>query len=236
MTYRNRNAMADDSKMVPETKNGIGTRLETVVARLGGIAQVAKTTDLSPSTLRRYINEETDVKLGDAARLCRMAGFSLEWLADGTGEPGGDIAVETEPDDYALIPGYNVQVSAGNGSAINEEQVTRKLAFRRKWLNFRGLHEKNLVVVFAKGDSMEPTISDNNTIMVDTSDNVPQDGRMYVIRVDDHLLVKRTQIVPGQGVQLISDNKDYPPMLVKLGNAETTIEFVGRVVWIGKDV
>src|SRR5690606_16082167 len=116
MTYRNRNAMTNDSKRAPEIKNGIGTRLATVVARLGGIAQVAKTTDLSPSTLRRYINEETDVKLGDAARLCRMAGFSLEWLADGTGEPG---AVETELDDYALIPGYNVQVSAGNGSAIN---------------------------------------------------------------------------------------------------------------------
>ncbi|MDO6750036.1 S24 family peptidase, partial [Gilvimarinus sp. 1_MG-2023] len=77
------------------------------------------------------------------------------------------------------------------------EEVSRKLAFRRKWLKFKGLHEKDLVVVFAKGDSMEPTISDNNTIMVDTSDTSPQDGRMYVIRVDGHLLVKRTQILPG---------------------------------------
>ena len=207
-----------------------------VVAKLGGVPSVTEKTSFKASTLHRYMNGETEIKLSDAAVLCRMAGFSLEWLAEGSGEPGSEVAAETEPDDYALIPGYNVQVSAGNGSAINEEQVTRKLAFRRKWLRFRGLHEKNLVVVFAKGDSMEPTISDNNTIMVDTSDNVPQDGRMYVIRVDDHLLVKRTQIVPGQGVQLISDNKDYPPMLVKLGNADTTIEFVGRVVWIGKDV
>ena len=90
--------------------------------------------------------------------------------------------------------------------------------------------------MFAKGDSMEPTISDNNTIMVDTSDAVPQDGRMYVIRVDGHLLVKRTQIVPGQGVQLLSDNKDYPPMLVKMIEGDESIQFIGRVVWIGKDV
>lgn len=231
MTYWNRNSMTEDSKMVPDTKNGIGTRFEVVVTRLGGVAHVAKTTDLSASTLRRYINEETDIKLGDAARLCRMAGLSLEWLADGTGDSGETQAT----DDYAYIPGYDIQVSAGNGSAIDNEQVTRRLAFRRKWLHFRGLHENHLVVVFAKGDSMEPTISDNNTIMVDTSDNTPQDGRMYVIRVDDHLLVKRTQIVPGQGVQLISDNKDYPPMLVKLSGENSSIKFVGRVVWIGKD-
>src|SRR5690606_42032194 len=70
---------------------------------------------------------ETEIKLSDAAVLCRMAGFSLEWLAEGSGEPGSEVAAETEPDDYALIPGYNVQVSAGNGSAINEEQVTRKI-------------------------------------------------------------------------------------------------------------
>ena len=228
--------MADkSSEMVPKTENEIGTRLKTIVARIGGAQAVADQTEISLSSLRRYINGDTDIKLQDASLLCSMAGVSLAWLANGEGEPSAEDKAANS-DEYAYIPGYNIQVSAGNGTSVDQEPVTRLLAFRRKWLAFRGLHEKDLAVVFAKGDSMEPTISDNNTIMVDRSDSIPQDGRMYVMRVDGHLLVKRTQIVPGQGVQLISDNKDYPPMLVKIDGSDSDLEVVGRVVWIGKDV
>ena len=90
-------------------------------------------------------------------------------------------------------------------------------------------------MVFTKGDSMEPTIADNNTLMVDTSDTDPQDGGIYVIRNDGHLLVKRTQIAPGQGVWLISDNKEYKEVLVKFDKTED-LEVIGKVVWIGKDM
>lgn len=45
----------------------------------------------------------------------------------------------------------------------------------------------------AKGDSMEPTISDNETVMVDTSERKLRNGHIYVIRNGDHLLVKRIQ-------------------------------------------
>ncbi|NMU33899.1 helix-turn-helix domain-containing protein, partial [Vibrio parahaemolyticus] len=64
--------------------------------------------------------------------------------------------------EFALIPGYRIQVSAGHG-AINGAQETpcRYLAFRRKWLTHKGFCQKDLTVVWAKGDSMHPTINDN---------------------------------------------------------------------------
>lgn len=209
---------------------------------MGGKKEFAKMIGISESQLYRYLSGDRDLKAAVALRMAKEAGVNLLWLLTGEGPMNGldvvSIASEDEErihDEYAFIPGYNIQVSAGHGTLAGSEEVSRKLAFRRKWLKFKGLNEKDLVVVFAKGDSMEPTISDNNTIMVDTSDKSPQDGRMYVIRVDGHLVVKRTSLVPGQGVLLISDNKDYPPHLVKFDGSNPDLEVVGRVVWVGKD-
>lgn len=137
--------------------------------------------------------------------------------------------------EYAMIPGYSVQVAAGAGAFPVDEQPTRRLAFRRKWLRYRGLNEKNLVLVFAKGDSMEPTISDNNTVMIDTSNKELSDGSIYVIRTDHHLIVKRVQTLLSSSILLISDNKAYQPIEVDMAKV-TDLEVIGRVVWIGKDV
>lgn len=165
-------------------------------------------------------------------------GINANWLLTGEGEmllkdarqPTGGIT-----DEFALIPGYNVEVAAGAGAFPAEEQATRKLAFRHKWLRYRGLSPDNLVLVFARGDSMEPTISDNNTLMIDTTQRDLCDGRIYVIRADGHLIVKRIQKLWNKGILLLSDNKEYKEQLVE-PNEASDLEVIGRVVWIGKDV
>ena len=226
-----------------ETVMDLAQRIRECADLCGGVGALAQKSAIPRRTLDSYLAGGSEAKWSNLCAVAKAANVNWQWLMDGTGPMTGVFVREESPsysinkeDDYAFIPGYSIQVSAGLGITTDDESVTRRLAFRRNWLKFRGLNEKELVVVFAKGDSMEPTISDNNTIMVDTSDAVPQDGRMYVIRVDGHLLVKRTQIVPGQGVQLLSDNKDYPPMLVKMIEGDESIQFIGRVVWIGKDV
>ncbi len=148
---------------------------------------------------------------------------------------GADADAINLSQEFALIPGYSVQVSTGHGAFPADEKPSRKLAFRRKWLKYRGLSEKDLVLVFAKGDSMEPTISDNNTLMIDTSQRELTDGSIYVIRTDHHLIAKRVQTLLGQSLLLLSDNKAYQPIEVKMSEA-TDLEVIGRVVWIGKDV
>ncbi|WP_084645090.1 S24 family peptidase [Oceanobacter kriegii] len=233
-----------------EELDALALRIKECANICGGIGKLSLTSGVPRRTIDYYISEGTEPKWSNLVLIANAAGVNHEWLMVGTGpklrgdyQSGVDCVKEEEPapyaadiaDEYALIPGYSIQVSAGPGALAGSEDVSRKLAFRRKWLNYKGLHEKDLVVVFAKGDSMEPTISDNNTIMVDTSDRSPQDGRMYVIRVDGHLVVKRTSLVPGQGVLLISDNKDYPPNLVKFDGNMPDLEVIGRVVWVGKD-
>ncbi|MCW4628247.1 MULTISPECIES: helix-turn-helix domain-containing protein [Marinomonas] len=142
----------------------------------------------------------------------------------------GDFLAE-----FALIPGYSIQVSAGNG-ALNIDQLepSRYLAFRRKWLKFRGFAEKDLVIVWAKGDSMESTINNNDTLVVHTGRNRPQDGHIYIFRHDDELFVKRYQSIVGAW-RLISDNAMYAPLEIKK-EEQHQFEVIGQVVHIAKDI
>lgn len=178
--------------------------------------------------------------LGDAdVELVRTVAFAIpddpDFVAALTQRLALDADAAELSQEYALIPGYSVQVAAGAGAFPIDEQPTRRLAFRRKWLRFRGLNEKDLVLVFAKGDSMEPTISDNNTLMIDTSQREFSDGAIYVIRTDHHLIVKRVQTLLGSTILLLSDNQAYQPIEVNLAEAND-LEVIGRVVWIGRDV
>ena len=198
----------------------------------------AKRCDIRESTIRGYLSGSMP-SLDKAAVLAKAAQVDLTWLATGEGQmrPNTGVAAEsTLEDEFAMIPGYSVQISTGPGAfPSSHEQPSRKLAFRRKWLRYRGLNEKDLVLVFAKGDSMEPTISDNNTLMIDTSQRELSDGSIYVIRTDHHLIAKRVQQLWNKGILLLSDNKEYKEQLVEPSEADD-LEVIGRVVWIGKDV
>lgn len=138
-------------------------------------------------------------------------------------------------EEFVLIPGYRVQVSAGHGAlAQADEAPCRHLAFRRKWLKWRGFAEKELAIVWSKGDSMEPTISNNDTLVVHLGRTRPVDGHIYVVRNDDQLWVKRLQVLPSAWL-LLSDNKHYQPIEVPK-DEQHTFEVIGQVVHISHDV
>ncbi|WP_163000650.1 S24 family peptidase [Vibrio owensii] len=138
-------------------------------------------------------------------------------------------------DEFAMIPGYSVQVSAGHGCISGKNSSpTRHLAFRRKWLKWKGFSEKDLTVVWAKGDSMHPTISDNDTLVVHLGRKEPKDGYIYVFRNGDELFVKRYQSILGSW-RLISDNSLYSPIDIPK-HEQHQFEVIGQVVHVAKDI
>ncbi|HHK6008332.1 TPA: helix-turn-helix transcriptional regulator [Neisseria subflava] len=143
---------------------------------------------------------------------------------------------EIDKDEYAYIPMYDVEVSAGNGAAAyGVAEPANHLAYRKDWLKLRGLFAKDLNCVTARGDSMEPTIHSKDTLLVDTSKNNPRDGQIYVIRSGDTLWVKRIQKQIDGSLLLISDNDTYPPMSLMLAD-HPDIQVIGQVVQISKDL
>lgn len=206
--------------------------------------------NLSPPVIKKYLEDDSTPNVERLIALAEAGGVTVEWLATGKGnkhpknisEDVSPIALptlQTSSDsflsEFALIPGYNVQVSAGWGSEGSDEaEPSRHLAFRKRWLKWRGFSEKDLVIVWAKGDSMEPVISNNNTLVINTAQKQLTDGNIFVLRNDNQLWVKRVQVRPGSWV-LLSDNSNYPPFEVPM-DEQNNFEVVGQVVHISKDV
>ena len=200
---------------------------------------------MADTTLRQYLYGRSEPNMTQLVKIARTADVNIDWLATGEGPMRGaasPMVRETAPvgrdpfdEEYALIDGYHVAVSAGHGSFNDQHQVTRKLAFRRKWLTYRQLSPDNLAVVFAKGDSMEPTIHSGDSILVDMSRNQIQDGGLFVLRLGDELYAKRLQKRVDGGVNIISDNKAGYETLAVLPHELGSLTIIGKVVWLGHD-
>lgn len=215
----------------------------------GNIRSLLSQNDLTISEFSEIIQEKVsrvnDVLTGRqrppfdmVEKILNKFNVDANWLITGTGTAadGRIIPAEVDTEEYAYVPMYDVEVSAGGGAvAYGETAPAYHLAFRCDWLSQRGLFAKNLNCVTARGDSMEPTISNKDTLLVDTSKTHPRDGQIYVIRSSDMLWVKRVQPQIDGGLLLLSDNPAYPPMELDLDN-HPDIQVIGQVVQISKDL
>ncbi|MGZ8171854.1 MULTISPECIES: S24 family peptidase [Methylobacter] len=144
---------------------------------------------------------------------------------------------ETEAvwDDFALVPVYDVQASAGHGSHVEAELQTGQLAFKKAWLREKGLKIGHLAIITAKGDSMDPTICDRDTLLVDTRVDKIIDDSIYIVQADHHLIVKRLQQAFDGSVSIISDNPRYKEQTLTSEQAKT-LKIAGRVCWYGHEI
>lgn len=139
-------------------------------------------------------------------------------------------------DDVTVIPLYDVRAAAGHGAMVDQEEVLDFRYFSSKWIR-RELHAapNDLYLINVSGESMEPSLSNGDIILVDHRDRSPAGGSVYVLRMDGHLMVKRLQLLPGGVIKATSDNPAYEPFTLKLSEMrEQDFEIIGRVVWTGR--
>ncbi|QQD22307.1 helix-turn-helix domain-containing protein [Oceanospirillaceae bacterium ASx5O] len=147
------------------------------------------------------------------------------------------IVVPAFSDEYALIPVYDVKAAAGNGAAVQTEDVVDTLVFKREWIH-QTLHANpnDLYLIAVQGESMTPTLHPGDMILVDrrTESTIGADG-IYVLRMGDSLLVKRVQRLPGRTLRISSDNPAYQSFELPLDSAnDDDLAIIGRVVWAGR--
>lgn len=141
---------------------------------------------------------------------------------------------EALPSDRSLVPVYDVAASAGFGMVNEYEPQTHSLAFPPDYLRrLTSSSPRHLAIISVKGDSMEPTLLDDDIVLLDTSKtNLGYDG-LFVLRQDDVLHVKRISRSAQRGhVMVISDNPVFPPFEPRLDE----VEAVGKVLWYGRKV
>ncbi|MBJ7556544.1 LexA family transcriptional regulator [Marinomonas spartinae] len=164
----------------------------------------------------------------------RITGYSMDWILTGQGVKQTDkIQVIPEDNDYCHVPQYSIEASAGQGALVEAENIDQHLAFKESWLRKSGINPANLIAMYARGDSMEPTIYSGDSLVIDkTRDTVTSDGGVYVINYDGELFVKRVQKQLDGLVAITSDNKNYQPMTIPLEGL-AKLKIIGRVVWSG---
>ena len=84
---------------------------------------------------------------------------------------------------------------------------------------------------------MEPTLRAGDVLLIDAYDakGVPRDS-IYVLRIDDSVLVKRLQKLPGGRIQVSSDNPAYQSFTLEPKDEARSVAIIGRVIWVGKRV
>lgn len=184
--------------------------------------------------IQQYIKRGTPRKLDEADRrtLARYFGVDEALLGGPASHDLSGKAHEGGHRSIAFVPRLMLAASAGAGALTGEEFRNGTVGFDRRWLRSLGLAPENLSIIAVEGESMSPTLNSGDTIMVDRGDGAERlrDG-IYVLRLDDALMVKRVALPPRRGagtLTISSDNPHYPSW----PNVDRSlVDIVGRVVW-----
>jgi phage repressor protein C with HTH and peptisase S24 domain len=230
-----------------------GTRLREAIEQRGFIdaATFARRVLEKPGTVRAQINRGSIPKKA-AEKYARRLNVPVQWLLYGTGpspfeaddreeppehEPPAAKIVEIEGEEFAALIRWDMRMSAGPGSvAPGMPEPMHRVLFRLDWIRrVTATPIDHLIVLDVDGDSMEPTLRSGDNCLVDLRQRAPgrRDG-LYGINRDGELQVKRVAAHPVTGLLTISsDNPAYPRWVDILPGS---IDIIGRVIWIGRQL
>jgi phage repressor protein C with HTH and peptisase S24 domain len=173
--------------------------------------------------IQQYIHRGIPKKLAEEDRrtIARYFGVADSVL-------GGPVP---EASDTVSISRLDVAASAGPG-AVAEDRAAGRMKLDAAFVRSLGARPEALSVIRVTGDSMEPTLSDGDDILVNRDDGVTRlrDG-IYVLRADDVLIVKRVIVGEDRQVSIHSDN---PAWAALPAPDMADVQLVGRVVWVGR--
>ncbi len=206
--------------------------LERLCAERGeDFAGLSRFLGKNPAYIQQFIRRGTPKRLGEDERgkLARYFGVPESTF----GGPAGD---QLPASGLTPVTRVMVRASAGPGALPDSERKQPYFAFDERWLRaLTASKAGDLSIIRVEGDSMAPTLNDGDDILVDRAgcNEALRDG-IYVLRVEESLLVKRLAIHPmGRRVTVQSDNpaySDWPDC--SLGD----IHCVGRVIWAGRRI
>jgi len=176
---------------------------------------------------QQYLRRGVPKRLKEEDRRTLATYFGVDELSLGGPAPPA-------PASTILVPRLELGASAGAGAHAGLEHRAGQIGFERNWLRKLASSPEALSIIQVAGDSMSPTLGDGDDILVDRGDAAERlrDG-IYVIRMDDALMVKRLSMRPEHRLSVLSDNPAYPGW-PDVDAAAVTI--IGRVVWAGRRI
>jgi Peptidase S24-like len=181
--------------------------------------------------MQQFIHRGVPRKLAEDDRRILARYFDVDESVLGGPAQAGPLS----PNTVIMVPRLMLGASAGAGALAASETPNGRIGFEAAWLRRLSASPNALSIIQVAGDSMAPTLADGDDILVDLGDagERARDG-IYVLRIDDALLVKRVAIHPTQSrFSVLSDNGAYPSW-PEVDPAD--VELIGRVIWTGRKI
>ena len=125
---------------------------------------------------------------------------------------------------------HRLQTAAGCGALDLDEAVKSYAYFRHEWLSRQDLVADRCSIIGVMGESMEPILPEGCVILLDRNRRQRRKGRIFVVRTEDGLVVKRAGKGTG-GWQLVSDHPRWPDAPWP---SDATI--IGEVKWMAREL
>lgn len=204
-----------------------------------GQSAVARLLNESPQTVKNW--ESRGVSRSGALTAEAALGVRAAWLLAGDGEmlAGGaaPIVVESHapacPEDSVRIPLLANRGSMGPGNdVLDADYVVGGLTLSSHWINqqIRPTSIRELRFMHAHGESMAPTFSDGDVLLVDAGARDPSSMEgIYVLEVHGKTYIKRVRMRMDGSLEVSSDNVNIKTVDVLNGDHEVRV--LGRVAW-----
>lgn len=221
-------------------------RIKICCKILGDSGSMSKATGIPKRTIDSYLYSEVEPKWSNLEAIGLAAKVSFDWLIAGVGtierksptdfqkSLDGSTDIQAK---FASLPILNNREQTEISDAIASSQENlRFIVCERLWIEQKKLKEEDLIAVLMHGDSMHPTIKNGSSVIVNIRSNIPQDGQIYLLQTCNGLIARRIQIIDGDSVLLISDNKLYTNKSIQFSKEVENIKILGQIIWIGHDI
>ena len=180
---------------------------------------------VSVQVMKNRIYKERIPDVEDTLKLMAVLGTTVEEFFGVDVQLPPKVVVECAAD-TEKIPVFEQFFSCGKGQYVPEtEYINGYIAIPEDLKTKR--FEGHLAASKIRGDSMEPTIFNGDTVICD--DLGYQEDGIYAIIFEGQGFVKRLQRVAG-GVRIISDNQAYEAMFAK--NDTEELKIIGKVHYV----
>lgn len=211
-------------------------------------AEVASLLGLKPQTLATA-KSRNSMPYDKLITFCDDEACSLDFLLRGVEwQEEAPYHRIKEPDavmepDYIMLPLVESEVAAGLSGTVPNDSIKDKYPFKRSWIRKAAGGAgrdfiSRLVLIRARGQSMQPTINDGELMLVNLRDRHEIiNDHIYIMRSQDGGITVKRLVTVLEGILCLSDNKAFKAFLIKLRPGEPLDAHVlGRVYWVGREL
>lgn len=213
----------------------LGLKQEDLIGTLGVTSRGA---------VGHYFTRRRQLKAHQACDLARHLGMSMDELfgdeieAYGEADASSDHVIrESNASEYKTVQMYRVPVidvnlAAGTGGHVDHEEVIGYRAIPMENLIDAGVEPSMARIVKVKGDSMDDTFIDGDTILVNSAAKCLTSDKIFAFDFEGYLRVKRFMKMIDGTWRVVSDNPDkdlYPDEVISPHNANQ-LRIIGEVV------